>query len=212
MAKKIPLPFDKKGGVVALQRRLLSSPAYLGLTAQAKALMMLLQRHWSASGPVGFGVRQAQDEIPCSRTLAMRAFKELESAGFIAMVDESLFCSRTQSKTRTWRLTWLPCWRHRPPTNDWELPREHFNRSKNDTCDHPTGTKYGPVEPQKKATGTKNDTCGAILTSPQVPNMDHSYLSHTHTSSSTVQPQSESAAASLSASEQFLDGNDTEAY
>ncbi|MFV3305800.1 hypothetical protein ACNFBT_11020 [Pseudomonas sp. NY15181] len=120
MAKKSNLPFDKRGGVVAIQRRLLSSPEYLALTAQAKVLLTLLQRHWSPAGPVGFGVRQAEEEIPCSRTLAMRAFKELEEAGFIVLVDDSLFCSRTQSKTRTWRLTWLPCWRNRGPTNDWE--------------------------------------------------------------------------------------------
>lgn len=120
MAKKSRLPFDKEGGVVAIQRRLLDSPAYLGLSPQAKVLMALMQRHWTAAGPVGFGVRQAESEIPCSRKLAMRAFAELTEAGFIVMVDESLFCSRTQSKTRTWRLTWLPCWNHRPPTNDWE--------------------------------------------------------------------------------------------
>lgn len=117
---KAKLPFDGKGGVVSLQRRMLKSPAYLGLSAQAKALMMLMQRHWTAANPVGFGIRQAKSEIPCSDKIAMRAFRELEKAGFIIKEDDSLFCSRTQSKTRTWRLTWLPCWRHRPPTNDWE--------------------------------------------------------------------------------------------
>lgn len=208
MAKRGSLPFDKKGGVVVVQRRLLSSPAYLGLTAQAKVLMMLLQRHWSASGPVDFGVRQAQEEIPCSKTLAMRAFKELENAGFIVMVDESLFSSRTQSKTRTWRLTWLPCWRHRAPTNDWEHPREHFYRSKNDTCSKPTGTKYGPVESEKRATGTKNDTCGAVLASPQVPNMDHTYLSHTHTTSQP--PSAQPAPAMVSACMAEWDHSDQE--
>ena len=118
--KKNALPFDRSGGMVAIQRRLLSSPAYLGLSPYAKALIMLMHRHWSPSGPVGFGVRQAEQEIPCARRTAMRTFKELEEAGFIVKVDESLFCSRTQSKTRTWRLTWMPCWRNRSPTNDWE--------------------------------------------------------------------------------------------
>lgn len=121
---KAKLPFDKAGGVVAIQRRLLKSDAYLSLSPQAKVLMTLMQAYWSASGPVGFGVREAEKSIPCSRKVAMRAFKELQEAGFIVMVEESLFCSRTQSKTRTWRLTWLPCWRHRPPTNEWEAERE----------------------------------------------------------------------------------------
>lgn len=118
--KKTRLPFDKAGGVVVTQRRLVTSDAYLKLSAQAKALMTQMHAHWSVLGPVAFGVREAEATIPCSRKVAMRAFKELQEAGFIVMVDESFFCSRTQSKTRTWRLTWLPCWNHRPPTNDWE--------------------------------------------------------------------------------------------
>jgi len=123
MGKKSHLPFDKAGGVVAIQRRMLSSSAYLGLSAQAKVLMTLMQRHWTPAGPVGFGVRQAQAEIPCSRTIALRIFEELAEGGFIVLVDESLFCSRAQSKTRTWRLTWLPCWNQKAPTNDWERSR-----------------------------------------------------------------------------------------
>jgi hypothetical protein len=123
MGKKSHLPFDKAGGVVAIQRRMLSSPAYLGLSAQAKVLMTLMQRHWTPAGPVGFGVRQAEKEIPCSRRLAMRVFDELVEAGFLVMIDESLFCSRSESKTRTWRLTWMPCWNNRAPTNDWERPQ-----------------------------------------------------------------------------------------
>ena len=120
MAKKKGLPFDSRGGVVTIQRRLLSSANYLALPPQAKVLITLLQRHWSPNGPVAFGVRQAEQEIPCSRALAMRSFNELVEAGFIEMIDESLFCSRTQSKSRTWRLTWMPCWRNRAPTNEWE--------------------------------------------------------------------------------------------
>lgn len=114
------LPFDKRGGVIAMQRHMLKSEAYLGLSPQAKVLMTLMQSHWSIHGPVDYGVREAERKIPCSRKTAMRSFKELEAAGFIVMVEESRFSSRTESKTRTWRLTWMPCWRNRAPTNDWE--------------------------------------------------------------------------------------------
>jgi len=125
MAKqKSKLPFDGKGGTVVIQRRLLASEAYLKLTPYAKVLIHLMHRHWTPANPVGFGVRQAEREIPCSDKVAMRAFKELEQSGFIVKIDESLFCSRTQSKARTWRLTWMPCWRNRAPTNDWEKARE----------------------------------------------------------------------------------------
>lgn len=127
MAKKPRLPFDSAGGTVVIQRRLLSSPSYLNLSAQAKALLHLLQAHWRPHEPVGFGIRQAQREIPCSRQKAMDCFRELQDAGFIVKRDESLFNSREGSKTRTWRLTWLPeryCYGYgRAPTNDWEKAR-----------------------------------------------------------------------------------------
>jgi hypothetical protein len=113
------LPFDKRGGAVTIQRRLLKSGAYLGLSPQAKVLMHQMQVHWRADKPIGFGVREAAATIPCSTKVAMRAFNELREAGFIKLVDESLFCSRVESKTRTWRLTWLP-WAYREPSNDWE--------------------------------------------------------------------------------------------
>lgn len=142
--KKSKLPFDSAGGRVVTQRRLFDSPAYLGLSAQAKALIPLMHRFWRPDDPVGYGIRQAQEEIPCSRTLAMRVFDELVSAGFIVMVDESLFCSRIGSKTRTWRLTWLP-FRQSPPTNDWEKGRVSIS----------TGPYLAPVS------------------KPQVSNMDH---------------------------------------
>ena len=117
--RKRSLPFDSRGGRVVIQRRLLASQAYLSLSPQAKALITLMQVHWRPDTPIGFGIREAEELVPCSRKTAMRAFRELQERGFIVKVDESLFCSRTQSKTRTWRLTWLP-WNQRPPTNDWE--------------------------------------------------------------------------------------------
>lgn len=117
--RRNPLPFDKGGGVVAIQRRLLTSAAYRNLSPYAKALMHSMHVHWSNDKPVGYGVREAERSIPCCRRSAMRAFVELQERGFIVLVDESRFCSRTHAKTRTWRLTWLP-FNSRTPTNDWE--------------------------------------------------------------------------------------------
>ena len=104
---------------MVIQGVLMRSGPYLRLPAPAKALLHLMHVHWRIDQPVGFGVREAEEKIPCSKRTAMRAFHELEEAGFIRMVDESLFCSRTQSKARTWRLTWMP-WQGKPPTNEWE--------------------------------------------------------------------------------------------
>jgi len=122
--RKNPLPFDKRGGVVAIQSRLMRSRRYLGLSPQAKVLLHLMQVHWRNFEPVAYGVREAEHKIPCSRKTAMRAFKDLQEAGFIRLVDQSLFCSRAQSKTRTWRLTWLP-YNSKAPTNDWDKPIEN---------------------------------------------------------------------------------------
>lgn len=118
-AKKRKLPFDGRGGAVVCRRDMLTSPAWLGLTPYATKLMFLLQIHWRNDKPVDYGVREAMQKIGCAKGTAMRAFEELQEAGFIVMVDESLFSSRTHSKARTWRLTWLP-FHGQVPTNDWE--------------------------------------------------------------------------------------------
>lgn len=119
VSKKFKLPFDKRGGRITLRRQMLESKTFLDLSPQAKVLLLLLQVQWRADRAVGYGIREAEEKIGCSRKIAMRAFSELREAGFIRLVDESLFCSRRHSKTRTWRLTWLP-WNYSEPTNDWE--------------------------------------------------------------------------------------------
>jgi hypothetical protein len=116
---KNSLPFDSEGGVVTIQKRLISSPVYLKLSAQAKALIPLLQQHWRHDKPVDYGLREASRLIPCSRKLATRAFKQLEDNGFIECVGVSFFNSRGGSKAREWRLTWLP-YEGQKPTNEWE--------------------------------------------------------------------------------------------
>ncbi len=115
-------PFDTRGGRIVTQRILLDSKAYLSLSAQAKVLLILLHVHWRPDKPVDYGVREAKKKVPCAKGTATKAFKELEEAGFIVLVDESLFSSRTQSKSRTWRLTWLP-YKNAYPTNDWDKNR-----------------------------------------------------------------------------------------
>lgn len=119
-SSKRRLPFDQRGGVVALPRHLLSSPQYLSLSAQAKTLMLLMHIHWRNDRPVAYGVKEAAAKIPCDRRTAMKAFKDLERLGFITCIDEFWFCSRIESKSRTWRLEWLP-YMDNPPKNTWEL-------------------------------------------------------------------------------------------
>lgn len=117
--KKQPLPFDKRGGVVAIRRHLLESENYLTLRPQEKVLITLLHIHWRNEKPVDYGIAEAAKKIPCDRRIAIRAFKALEERGFISLVSESMFNSRTQSKSRSWRLEWLPC-NSKFPSNKWE--------------------------------------------------------------------------------------------
>jgi len=117
--KKQALPFDKHGGVIAIQRKLIESNAYRSLTVHAKSLIPALQIHWRNDKPVAYGIREAMTSIPCAFNTARKAFDQLAEKGFIVMIDESVFNSRVSSKTRTWRLTWLPYdWCE--PTNDWK--------------------------------------------------------------------------------------------
>lgn len=102
-----------------IQKRLIDSEVYKNLTPQAKVLITLLQSHWRNHEPVGYGIQEASELIPCDRRTAMKAFRQLQDSGFIRLVDESLFNSRVKSKTRTWRLTWLP-FNDKKPTNEWE--------------------------------------------------------------------------------------------
>jgi len=124
--KKNSLPFDKRGGLLVKRRGMVESVAYSSLSPQAKALIDLMQLHWRNDEPVAYGVREAQEKIPCCRKKAMKSFDELRDNGFIVMIDESLFNSRTHSKARTWRLTWMP-YKDREPTNDWEKVPTQIN-------------------------------------------------------------------------------------
>ncbi|WP_156829762.1 GntR family transcriptional regulator [Methylovulum miyakonense] len=117
--KKSNLPFDQRGGVLAVSRGMREQPVYETMPADAKVLMDLLQMQWRNERAVAYGVREAAAKIGCAPNTATKAFKILHERGFIVCDAESLFNSRTGSKTREWRLTWMPylgC----KPTHDWE--------------------------------------------------------------------------------------------
>lgn len=124
-SKKLHLPFDNRGGVLVVSRQMRESATYESMPATAKVLMDLLHLQWRNERPVAYGVREAAEKIGCTPNTASKAFKILQERGFIVCMDESLFNSKTGSKAREWRLTWMP-FEYREPSNDWEK-REVIN-------------------------------------------------------------------------------------
>ena len=117
--KKNRLEFDRRGGVIVFSRAMRTSPVYETMPAAAKVLMDLLHLHWCNDKPVSYGVREAAGKIRCNLKTAVKMFDVLKDRGFIECVNESLFNSRTGSKAREWRLTWMP-FNDKPPSNNWE--------------------------------------------------------------------------------------------
>ena len=64
--KKKALPFDKQGGVLAINRRMLNSDAYTTLKPYDKVLLLLLHEQWRNERPVAYSVREAEKKIPCN--------------------------------------------------------------------------------------------------------------------------------------------------
>jgi len=117
--KKHKHPFDNKRGMLIIPLAMFMSMNYQSMYPYSQRLMLLMQVHWREEKPVAFGIREAMKLLNCDKRTAMKAFKILQERGFIVKVDESLFNSRTKSKARTWRLTWMPFnWQN--PTKEWE--------------------------------------------------------------------------------------------
>jgi hypothetical protein len=120
-------PFDSRGGVIVISRRMVNHDNYQSLTSQAKVLMLLLQEQWRSDRYVDFGISEAAQKIPCSRKTAMKSFKLLQERGFITCMEEYWFSSRTESRTRAWRLEWMP-YDYREPKHFWDRSNHLTNQ------------------------------------------------------------------------------------
>lgn len=117
--KKHKLDFDSRGGVIVISRTMTEHPAYETMPCTAKVLMILLQTHWDNYKPVAYGVREAAVKLGCNFKTSIKAFNILQERGFIVCDSPSLFNSRSGSKAREWRLSWMP-FNDKKPTHDWE--------------------------------------------------------------------------------------------
>jgi len=117
--RKHSLPFDDRGGKITICGVLLKSQNYLTLSANSRSLMTLLHVHWRNEKLVDYGVREASTKLQCDEKTARKAFDQLQERGFLVCEEYALFNSRLGSKSRSWRLTWLP-FNYNKPSNDWE--------------------------------------------------------------------------------------------
>jgi hypothetical protein len=100
----------QKNRYVMLEHWLLDSDAFGELSGRAVKLALRLDRRHNGSnnGAIAMSVREAQNEIPCSRNHAAKCFKELEQLGFICATQKGAFAWKKRLST-TWRLTWRDC-------------------------------------------------------------------------------------------------------
>lgn len=104
---------------MVVSRSMRESKVYESMPPAAKVLMDLLHLQWRNDKLVAFGVREAAKKIGCAVNTASVAFNILQDRGFIVCENESLFNSKTGSKAREWRLTWMPFF-DKDPTHEWE--------------------------------------------------------------------------------------------
>jgi hypothetical protein len=104
MNKRIDAPH------VRLYDWLLTSPAYLSLSCQARAVLVEVTRLYKGgnNGQLGLSVRRASDRCNIARGTAQRAFAELQERGFIDCMTKGAF-SRKALHATEWRLTWWGC-------------------------------------------------------------------------------------------------------
>mgnify|MGYP000703969045 CR=1 FL=1 len=121
--RKNSLPFDDRGGKITVCCALIKSTNYQTLSTNSRALMTLLQLHWRNDKLVDYGVREAASKLQCDEKTARKAFNQLQDRDFVVCEEHSVFNSRLGSKSRSWRLTWLP-FNYNSPTNDWEKWRD----------------------------------------------------------------------------------------
>jgi hypothetical protein len=103
---------------VALPHYMLRCPAWRTMSPNAKALLLdVWERHNGANnGEIAYAVREAE-EIGLARSVAARAFAELEERGFLKLRRASTFTLKTK-EARTWELTAERC-DDRPASKDF---------------------------------------------------------------------------------------------
>ncbi len=98
------------GQHVRLHHWLLASPAYRSLTPAARALLVELMAlyHGGNNGSLFLSVREAAKRLGIGKTLASRCFRDLTEKGFIRVVRQGAFNTKSAARrgdATAWLLT-----------------------------------------------------------------------------------------------------------
>ena len=108
----------RSGGWSAMYHDVTRSETFANLKPVSKCLFVLMQDKFIpiSREKISVSVVNAAKWIGCNKDTAGKAFRELETAGFIELVEHHLW---QQRKARVFRLTWRQ-FDGKEPTDEWK--------------------------------------------------------------------------------------------
>jgi len=99
-------------GFLALDHDFIRSAAMIALSANGKALILAIADRFNGrnNGAIPYGVADATAWLHCSKSTALRTFREIEAAGLIECVERGSFVNKAGARkgvTSRWRLTFI---------------------------------------------------------------------------------------------------------
>lgn len=98
------------GRFVMLTYDILNSPAWEGLSTQARAVLIQIAKRYNGgnNGALAASVRNLASECRINKDTAAKAVKELLNAGFLELAQAGAFSFKKRHAAE-YRLTWLKC-------------------------------------------------------------------------------------------------------
>lgn len=108
----------RSGGWSPMYHDVFRSKAFESLKPQSKCLFFLMQDNFipDSRERISVSVMNAAKRIRCHKDTAAMAFKQLESFGFIRLLEHHQW---QKCKARVYRLTWRQ-FEGREPTDEWK--------------------------------------------------------------------------------------------
>lgn len=100
-------------GFMRVPRALIRTSGYRELSLGARSLLMEIWSHYNGfnNGKILYSIRQAEEALRCSRSSAVRWFRELCDGGFIEATERGGFrfkAGAREGRPTSWRINCLP--------------------------------------------------------------------------------------------------------